>query len=329
MGLGGGRPRGYLPQPTIKLGRFEMGYSPPYDTESYTTSGFQLDADVWRFTGYNDEKAALTLGMGISFREQRPFRIMTETVRFSLLAGVDHELSPRSKFTVKVGVLNVSTLSYLGEYSYRYPELYTLLGQSDRVLPYGEIAYKWYLLPFAAKQKVIRRMVKGEVKIDKQKVKQGMSKWFNPYWSVGIGLDRAILVVPGGGVKIGPVQIDGSGIYVPEYTLSGGAKISVDILKIGSNLDKRRYVTLGASAAGVGGYLNGTNVYSLTAGMVNYSIGKRHSTSFNVGIGRWDSYSGDEGPITYDEEYIDQSTSDAGWMPTFGLSYNIYLLKLK
>lgn len=334
FGIGGTRPFGYFPQASIKLGRIEFGATPFIGIKGAQTATFQLDVETYLFLGLQNKKANVTIGLGGYLLESRADNITTNIEAISFLGGVNQTVGKRSRVSLKIGTLGKYTLGYIGEYDYRYPDNNLVVEDSKKWYPYGEISYKLYLLPLtdkplvrASEPKEKVRIDPEDVKIDWVNVKSFFRDYFNPYWSVGAGLDRAYLVTPGGGIKIGPVQVDASGMFLGE-SFSGGAKITINVFKLGAPDGDRRYVTLGASAAGIGEYLSGSSVYSITTGMMNYSIDKRHSVSFNVGLGRWSSYSGDDYPFG-DEDYVDQSTSDSGWMPTVGISYNIYLFKFR
>jgi len=325
FGLGGGRPRGYLPQPTIKLGRFELGYSPPYDNMSYTMSGFQLDLDVYRFNGVQGKPANATVALGLSLQENIRQSISTEINRVSFLGGVNQYVGKRSQFSVKIGALERYAFSYSGGY---YSGDYKLVKDNLQWFPYGEIAYKVYALPFDKKQKLLRRLAKKEMKIDGKKVKNAFANWLNPYWSIGFGLDRALLATPSAGVRIGRLRLDASGIYIPEYTLSGAAKLTVDAIALKNAENRRQYITIGANVFGLGGYSSDFSIVGITSGMVFYKLSGRSSVEFNLGAGRWFSSYRDDPPIVEDEDYVDQSSSDRGFIPTAGVSYNIYLFKI-
>jgi hypothetical protein len=325
LGVGGGRVNGYFPQATIKLGRFELGYTRWSKKDQNNRMGFQLDVEAYKFNGWDAMPAAATVGFFVNGWDNTFLETTTEKFNTGFLVGLDQNRGERSKFSLKMGIINTHTFIYRGDYSYYFPETYSVIKNEYRTYPYGEISYRFYAFSIAEKQKVIRKMLKREIRFDGPKIKEDLGRWFNPYLSIGAGLDRAFLVMPSVGIRIGPVSADISGMYFESASL--GAKLTIDAIPIRKVQDERRYITVGVAGSGVADYGGSTSVVSVNVGMINYNSEKKRSTSFYVGLGRWEDYSIDDYPYTEDGEIFDQSTSRGGWMPTVGVSRNLYMFE--
>jgi hypothetical protein len=327
LGLGGARLKFGVPNVSMLMGNWTVSFMPG-KYEGYYGRDYAMQFDLefpWSLSKKKD--VFLAASMGGSFSEKKSIipasNLFIRKDLATFMLGVQVPMkNNRSRIAIRGGFVSIWDRHY--EPFGRQPRL-----ETERNLPYGEIAYQVYAMPFGKKQKVLRKFLTGEFKPNKYRMRELCAEWFNPYLSLGLGLNRAMGFTPAGGVKISRIRIDASGVYLPEYTLSGTVNLNFDAFKLAKSDSRVRYITAGLGAFGSSGYSSDFAVYSLTSGMIFYKLNGRSSMDFQVGLGRWYSSSYDDSPYQGDEDYIDRSSSDAGWMPTAGLSYNIYLFKFK
>jgi|GEM_PF-7045907 hypothetical protein len=154
-----------------------------------------------------------------------------------------------------------------------------------------------------------------------------LSKWFNPYWSLGLGLDRAIWT-PALGIKGGPFNAKVS--IWNDLTAAGmlAVNVNIDIYKLKKWDKKKTYVGLGGAYFNAySGDIRGssTDLLGLTANFNRYYVGRRSGLELKAGIGRAFVSSRD-----YDFD-TGEHTSESRKLivPMVGISYNLYLFKFE
>jgi hypothetical protein len=321
-GLGGARPLGYIPQASLKLGRVELGFTPLIKLNNKFTISGQVDVDLWKFSGFKKKSANASIGIGGYLQIDETNQVTHSVEGLTLLVGVNQNISKHSKVALKIGLLGKYAISYLGEYPDRDIGANSILSESKKWYPYGEVAFKLYLFSLSDKPKVDVTNSRKKIKLDPVKIRDGFAKWFNPIWSVGVGTDRAFFAIPSGGIRINKVELTASAMLF--FDISAGGSLNIDAWKFKETEKRKYFLTLGASGYGRGSEGSGWGVYGISTGLSTYKKFGRHSFKLNFGAGRW----------TYSSFYEDiedntnnRSITTRGYMPLGSFSYNLYLFK--
>ena len=331
FGIGGGRLQYGIPNVSLKMGNWTLsgmlGGNNGYYGRNYS---FQVDLELPYSVSKKKEVylAATLAGRAIGSELSSLNKVYFDESLGSILVGVHiPQANNRSRIAIRAGFASLWSFQINANSSGWYYG-YQRFNERSHNQPYGEISYQLYALPFGKKQKVLRKIAMGEMRVDSEKVKSTLATWFNPYWSVGLGLDRAIWT-PALGIKMGPVN--GKVSFWDDLTAWGmfAANGNIDLVRV-SNSDKHEnWLGIGAnyfnssSDDGLGG--SSTDFSGLSLNFNRYNFGKRTSIELKAGVGRatssshqwdWDK-----------EESI--GTSSTSYVPNFGASFDIYLFKLQ
>jgi len=299
MGIGGARPYGLIPQPTIKLGRFEFEMSPVYSVSGaeFVFSAL-ISVEVYKMRGYKGKPALIVASAG-GF--DKAYEISTGgkgKVNSAFLAGINQQLTKRSRLSLKIGALNSYHFTYdlpthTTKYTYGNTHWY----------PYGELTYRLYALPFGEKKLFSFK------KKDKETVRRLQANYFNPRISLGVGVTHPALFGPTFGFKIGRLDI-GAGVIRfdggPEFSING----DLEILKIYKKRKQPLWITVGASEIGSYNFLT-----SFHAGLKKYY--NHGSLSVKIGIGS----------IFHYHDHPTDPPPPNTLIPTLDFSYSFYLLR--
>lgn len=325
--VAGSAPHYYWPTLSLRTGPLSLNavtYHPFIDNRAWS---YQADLEIFRFQDRNqviNRNSYLTLSGGTIKVEEftEPGRNTYQTL-FGM-AGINHYLpNGRSKFSVKVG----------GAYFWTNMDIDDWRDvETHKWGPYGELSYKMYLLKIRERQRFSTPSTDSAGYLAYKKHHREttepkypwISKWLNPYWSLGVGLDR-VMFTPAGGLKVGPVNAKWSAwVNDVESFLSINANYD-HFLSQGKNYS--RYISLGMAITGGGGS-DGLSASDRTVygPMVGYTALKNHGRSgfeAKIGLGRLTNSS------SYhdfdDNEWKEHSSTST--VPMFGVSYNLYLFR--
>ncbi len=312
-GLGGARPLGVLPQPTIKVGNLEVGISPPYlnqTGESYIVSAIQFDYEFFKFRGVkfkgvSEKPLSLVASIGSTINEKIEAQIVDNKFNFSMLLGVNQKLGPRSQLCFRLGAL----LQEHGVYQEQYPRTY--ISYAENIYPYGELSYRLYSLPLGQKQYVLKRAHHAWKNRNKAETKKWVANNINPRIALGAGVTHPGLFGPNLGMKLGIIDLSAGLIHFDgELAVSAGGDF--DVLKLSH--EKKKWMTIGASVTGSYSF-----VTSFHLGYKKYY--KRGAFWIRAGAGIYDHYD--------DSIDLDQPPASNSVIPTLDISYNIYLFRFR
>lgn len=302
VGVGGARPYGFMPQPTIKLGRFEFEMSPFYYVSGteYVYS-VQLGVEVNKMRGYKGKPANIVASVGGFFKGHETSTTWTEKENFAFLVGINQQVTKRSRLSLKIGTLNTYNSTF-NPYTQHNPRWY----------PYGELSYRLYALPFGDREFFsAKKAYTFLIQQDKETICRFFSAYFNPRISFGVGVTHPALVGPTVGVKIWRLDV-GLGVIglggEPYFSINGDLEI-FQILK------KHKYpswITVGVSIMGSYDFLA-----SFHAGLKKYY--NHGSLSFKIGIGSLSHYDDSPYPTSTPNTVV----------PTLDISYNLHLFKFR
>lgn len=309
MGVGGARPYGFMPQPTIKLGRFEFEMSPIYRISGaeYVFSA-QLGVEVNKMKGYKGKPASIVASFGgFTKGYKTSFLGFREKNNFAFLAGINQQVTKRSRLSLKIGALytynstfDVHTLPNYTEYNTHW-------------YPYGELSYRLYAIPFGDRDFFSAKKAYTFLQQqNKETICRFFSAYFNPRISFGAGVTHPAFFGPTLGVKIWRLDV-GLGVIglggEPYFSMNG----DVDILKILKKHKHPSWITVGASV--MGSY---DIIFSFHAGLKKYY--NHGSLSFKIGIGSISHYD--------DSPYPSEPKPNTR-VPTLDISYNLHLFKFR
>lgn len=308
MGIGGARPYGIIPQLTLKLGRFEFEMSPLYSFKGkeYVYSA-HLGMEFNKMNGYNNKPITLVASVGAFIKGYNTSLFgFDERNNIAFLAGINQQLTNRSRISLKIGALHSFNYSTdPNSYYYNY---------NGKWYPFGEISYRLYALPFGDRGFFsLKKAVSDLKQTDKETICSFFSKYFNPRISFGLGVTHPAFFGPTVGVKISRLDL-GLGIFHLGGELWVSLAGDVDIIKI---LKKNKYptwLTLGASL--MASY---DAISSYHAGFKKYY--KHGSLSIKSGIGVIYHYDDWYGP--------NYSPKPNSIIPTLDISYSLYLFKFR
>lgn len=302
MGIGGARPYGFMPQPTIKLGRFEFEMSPVYYvSDAEYVYSVQLGVEVNKMRGYKGKPANIVASVGGFFKGHETSTSWTEKENFAFLAGINQQVTKRSRLSLKIGALNTYNSTF---------EPYTQ--HNPRWYPYGELSYRLYALPFGDREFFSAKKANTFLQQQsKETICRFFSAYFNPRISFGVGVTHPALFGPTLGVKIW--RLDGGlGIIFlggePYFSING----DIEILKILKKRKHTSWITVGASVMGSYG-----SIGSIHAGLKKYY--DHGSLSVKIGIGSISHYDDSPYPTSTPNTVV----------PTLDISYNLHLFKFR
>lgn len=307
-GIGGARPYGLMPQPTIKLGRFEFEMSPEYcfSGSEYVYSA-QIGIEAIKMRGYKGKPVKIVASIGGFTKGYETSKGGNDKVNFAILAGLNQQLTKRSRLSLKIGVLHIDYSSYDNS---SHPTKYT--GGNSYKYPYGELSYRMYALPFGERKSFsFYNANKNIKKKDKETVLHWHSKYFNPRISLGVGATHPALFGPTFGVKIGRLDV-GVGLLPLGGELEFSMNGDIEILKIYKKHEHPSWITVGASVIGSYNILT-----SFHAGLKNYY--NHRSFSLKIGIGS----------ISHYHDHPIDPPSPNTLIPTLDLSCNLYAYKFR
>ncbi|MBI1306759.1 MAG: hypothetical protein GC181_09110 [Bacteroidetes bacterium] len=158
-------------------------------------------------------------------------------------------------------------------------------------------------------------------------VSNPLSYWFNPYLSVGIGMDRANFFMPAFGIKIGPVNTQFS--VWDDLTAAGSSAINVMVDLFEMKPGKK---TINQFAVGYNYYSsysgdlsgNSTEMHGCMIGRYSYFKNKLWDFNMKIGVGRFVTEN-----WSYDfDTNITTSTYKKGYFPLVAVGFNIHLFHL-
>ncbi|PCJ66876.1 MAG: hypothetical protein COA58_05340 [Bacteroidetes bacterium] len=323
LGMGGGRLKYGVPNLAIRMGNWTASFMPGQN-EGFYGRDFAMQMDLefpWSLS--KKKQVFLAASLGGSFVTKKSISIGKEIYKSqnlgTMMFGVHIPMSNnRSRLALRGGFATIWNLHFE---SYRRPFYNT-----EKYIPYGEIAYQIYAMPFGHKQKVLRNVLTGKVKFNGQRVKEGFAQWFNPFWSIGAGLDRAIWT-PALGLKIGPVNAKGS-FWIQYVGGYGAFNINADLVKLKSKKEFNKYLGFGLNYFGSSsGEIHSTST-DILGGTLNLNLYKKNGRSgleLKAGI----AYQS-RTQSSYDwETSVYNNSSSKKIVLNGGLSYNIYLFRME
>jgi hypothetical protein len=328
VGVGGGQVYHTMPTLSVKIGRLSLSgvtYNPFMQNRAYS---YQVDLELARLPDKNrfiDRNSFVTLSAGLVKSEK--FTDLGRNTHETLFAltGINRYLSnERSKMSLKVGVAYLWTNTDVS----RYRDV-----ETHDWIPYGELSYKLYLFKMREKQKfkTSKSSEAGYLAYKKHKreitpVKYpNLSKWFNPYWSHGIGLDR-VLILPAGGLKVGLFNAKFSA-WVTDLEVFWGSNLNFEI-PISKSDRYSKYISMGVVLTGVSGADCCSGASSVLVGGVtgltflrNHG---RHGIEIKAGFGK---VKNESWSFDLTEPFETHSSSSQSILPILGFSYNLYFFR--
>jgi len=315
LGAGAGRPLQLLPTLQLQTGRFNTKWIYLNSFGKYGgVYSLQIEADAIEVNSKKEfNKNTVSLSGGWS-HYTRNAKYAPWHEQANMLIGLNqYKVGGRQKISFKLGAALTQQF---------YNTIY-----AQQWYPYGEISYNLYAFKFNRDKNSVTLK---DVKQAGSFVWSKLPRYFNPFWSNGVGLDRFV-VTPALGLKTGRVSTKAS-LY-SDFTAGGGGalSVSVNINKDPSNSEERydkwksasiNSFTYSIADGGSDGYLS---IISVLAGKTLYKKQGRHSLDFKAGVGFTRSsdlevFGLDIGKTEYYR---------VGLVPSLSASYDLYLFKFK
>ncbi len=307
VGIGGARPYGFIPQPTLKIGRIEFEMSGFYyvSDREYVSSA-QLGVEALKLTGYKGKPASLVPSVGLFLHGIETNIGEKAKDYFVILLGINQQMTIRSRLSLKVGALS--------RYSYTFNQYATIdryTNEETKWFPYGEISYRLYTFPFGEKQFTTKDVYNTIKQTSGESIRNVLSTYFNPFISLGVGADR-LFILPSIGLKVGPIR--GKWGYNLAYAIA--YDINVDLIKIGKSPKYQGYLGLGYNA--ISDY--GMEFDGFTVNVTRYRKNGMHSMAFKLGIAQYYSFT-HPGPGQL------PSPGTSGYTFNGGISFNFHTFR--
>ena len=330
--MGGGRLQNVIPNVSMKMGNWTLTGMLGADNGYYNRNyAYQVDLELpYSISKKREAYLAASLASRSAGRKTSSLGdVYIDENLWSLMVGVHVPLANnKSRLALRGGFGSLWSFQFHNYPSDWYYGYGTFNNQSSNT-PYGEISYQLYAFQFGKKQKLLRNLVMGKMRIDDKAIKRGLSKWFNPYWSIGVGQDRAYGFIPEGGLRVGPVKLGAS--FIPLYEgHSLGGKVFVDVAQLNSrNRKYNRILTAGVIGSEVSDGNDYSNLIGLSTGLSLEKKKGRFALDISAGVGKtytsWGYIVHDYGTGAVE----DTRESSKGWLPTVGLSAKFYVFKFQ
>lgn len=314
-GIGEGHINFVRPSLALRAGRFNV--------KGFVFNGmrgYQMQYELFRINPNDSLKAAfLTIGGGVTEKwiTEKGFHYHQWRDVQSLGIGVSlYPNNRRSRFSANLSLSNFSIIR-----NHLYP-----LRRKESI--FGQVSYTHYLFKFNdfAKEEHVTLFKLKQAKFQQNATVSFLSKWFNPYASFGLGLDRPIYT-PVIGLKLGPVSSQ-FGFNIAQEHLPIGGSINVDLYSLTPSLKYDHVLGFGGNFYSEG-YYDAYSGYEIDiiGTSISYNVYKRkgrHRFSFKLGLGQIRrSNSSFNDPDTPDSYNVTTS-----YIPNGGVSVNLFLFKM-